>query len=191
MHKGILVAVICVGTVLAGGLLCSVYAQEEADLTFITPDTSVDEIVEKLASPPAKLQPKGARTKGLWKIEDDPAAQQPVRRVGANIEFAYDSDEIAAAWKPVLDKVAAAMQHVELRDCVILVAGHTDSIGSHAYNDDLSKRRAAAVKTYLQQFGIEDERLLVKGFGKRNPVATNDTAEGRAKNRRVEFERVQ
>jgi outer membrane protein OmpA-like peptidoglycan-associated protein len=67
------------------------------------------------------------------------------------------------------------------------VEGHTDSVGADAYNQDLSERRAAAVRNYLVQQGIPSSSIVSVGFGKTRPVATNDTAEGRQMNRRVEL----
>ena len=72
----------------------------------------------------------------------------------------------------------------------IISTGHTDSVGSDAYNQALSIRRANAVKNYLVSKGIAAERVYVEGKGEKQPVATNKTAEGRAKNRRVEIEVV-
>ena len=71
------------------------------------------------------------------------------------------------------------------------VDGHTDSIGSDAYNQKLSVRRAQAVADYLEKGGIAASRMTVKGFGESQPVASNDTAEGRAENRRVELKILQ
>ena len=73
---------------------------------------------------------------------------------------------------------------------VIIAVGHTDSIGSDAYNQRLSVRRAEAVKAYLVTKGIERNRVYTEGKGEKQPVADNRTAEGRAKNRRVEIEVV-
>jgi outer membrane protein OmpA-like peptidoglycan-associated protein len=67
------------------------------------------------------------------------------------------------------------------------VAGHTDSIGSDAYNDQLSQRRAQAVASYLTSRGVNSQRLMTVGGGERYPVASNDTEAGRAQNRRVEI----
>jgi outer membrane protein OmpA-like peptidoglycan-associated protein len=69
----------------------------------------------------------------------------------------------------------------------IEIAGHTDSIGTVAYNKDLSKRRAENVKAYLVQKGIGEQRLTAKGYGSEKPTNTNKTEEGRRDNRRVEF----
>ena len=73
----------------------------------------------------------------------------------------------------------------------VSVEGHTDAIGSDQYNLKLSLRRATAVKQYLVKDGVPDTRLSVRGFGKTQPVASNDTADGRAQNRRVELKTVE
>ena len=73
---------------------------------------------------------------------------------------------------------------------VIIAVGHTDNIGSAAYNQALSERRANAVKEYLVSKGIEKNRVYTEGKGLKNPIASNSTAEGRAKNRRTEIEVV-
>jgi len=75
-------------------------------------------------------------------------------------------------------------QHPEVR---ALVEGHTDSIGSDAYNQRLSERRANAVADYMEAQGISSSRITTKGWGKSKPVADNRTKEGRARNRRVEI----
>ena len=73
---------------------------------------------------------------------------------------------------------------------VVIAVGHTDSIGTDAYNQKLSVRRAEAVKAYLVSKGIEKNRVYTEGKGEKQPVADNKTSEGRAKNRRVEIEVV-
>jgi OOP family OmpA-OmpF porin len=73
---------------------------------------------------------------------------------------------------------------------VIVAVGHTDSVGTDAYNQKLSERRAAAVKAYLVSKGIAANRVYTEGKGEKSPVADNKTKEGRAKNRRVEIEVV-
>jgi OOP family OmpA-OmpF porin len=71
---------------------------------------------------------------------------------------------------------------------VIIAIGHTDSIGSNAYNQRLSVRRAEAIKSYLVSKGVEANRIYTEGKGEKQPVASNKTKEGREKNRRVEIE---
>ena len=64
---------------------------------------------------------------------------------------------------------------------------HTDNNGSDLYNDDLSMRRAKSVQEYLESYSVASKRITAKGFGERKPIAPNDTEEGRASNRRVQF----
>ncbi|MCY1036470.1 OmpA family protein [Corallococcus sp. BB11-1] len=90
---------------------------------------------------------------------------------------------------PVLDKVAAILvSHPEIAK--IRVEGHTDNTGKADYNLDLSQRRAEAVVDYLVAKGVERGRLEAQGFGPNQPIADNAKADGRAKNRRVEFKIV-
>ena len=71
------------------------------------------------------------------------------------------------------------------------ISGHTDNIGVNNYNQELSERRAVAIKKFLiKKYGIPERRLEVKGYGESDPVVSNETAEGRAKNRRVVFKRI-
>jgi OOP family OmpA-OmpF porin len=102
------------------------------------------------------------------------------------IDFEFNSTQLTAPAQHTLDEVATALQtQPELN---VEVQGHTDSIGTDAYNLGLSERRAAAVKAYLVSRGVGATALTTKGYGKAKPIAGNDTAEGRAQNRRVAFE---
>ena len=87
-----------------------------------------------------------------------------------------------------LDDLVSKIQGINLE--VIIAVGHTDWVGSEAYNQRLSVRRAEAVKAYLVSKGIERNRIYTEGKGEKQPIADNRTAEGRAKNRRVEVEVV-
>ncbi len=87
-----------------------------------------------------------------------------------------------------MDDLTAKVKDINLE--VIIAVGHTDSVGSDAYNQKLSVRRAEAVKAYLVSKGIEKNRVYTEGKGEKQPVADNKTAAGRAKNRRVEVEVV-
>ena len=73
----------------------------------------------------------------------------------------------------------------------VIIEGHTDSVGSDEYNMELSGRRAGAVSKYLVSKGIDSTRLQAKGLGETQPIASNDTEEGRAKNRRVELKELE
>jgi len=99
-------------------------------------------------------------------------------------------DVNSAALKPQAQSSLSQMADVMVGypDSTILVKGHTDSTGSEKHNQELSERRAKAVENYLIAKGVPDSRITAIGFGKTMPVASNDTAEGREKNRRVEIE---
>jgi len=101
------------------------------------------------------------------------------------IEFDFDKSEVRPEYRDELRKAAAFMN--KYPQTQFLLAGHTDSMGTDEYNMGLSKRRAAAVKKYLvENFGIAAHLMTPRGYGESQPVATNDTEEGRQQNRRVE-----
>ena len=106
----------------------------------------------------------------------------------ADALFDFDKSVLKPAAKASLDSLLGKIKSLTLE--VIIAVGHTDAIGTEAYNQKLSVRRANAVKKYLVSKGIEPNRIYVEGKGKTQPVADNKTAEGRAKNRRVEIEVV-
>jgi outer membrane protein OmpA-like peptidoglycan-associated protein len=110
---------------------------------------------------------------------------QIVLNMPGNITFATDSADIASNFYPVLDSVALVVN--EFEKTYVDIVGHTDSTGAAEYNQQLSVRRAQSVASYLQSQGVLPERLLVRGMGEDSPVASNDTPEGRALNRRVEI----
>jgi len=112
-------------------------------------------------------------------------------KAGALINFGFDSEIISKESFPLLDEFGKALKG-GLSDSVIMVAGHTDSDGSEVYNQKLSEKRAKSVAAYLRDaHGISSDRLLIKGFGEKQPVVDNDTEENRFKNRRVEFVRIE
>lgn len=106
-------------------------------------------------------------------------------QVPSDISFAVGSATLEARLRPVLDAFAHGLDSD--RDTLVKVVGHTDSTGSDAINDPLSLRRAESVRGYLEERGIKADRIDVAGRGSREPVAANDTAEDRARNRRVEI----
>jgi OOP family OmpA-OmpF porin len=106
----------------------------------------------------------------------------------ADAFFDFDKAVVKPAGKAKLDDLIAKVKGINLE--VIIAVGHTDSVGSDAYNQKLSVRRAEAVKAYLVSKGIEKNRIYTEGKGEKQPVASNKTKEGRAKNRRVEIEVV-
>ena len=106
----------------------------------------------------------------------------------ADAFFDFDKSVIKPAGKEKLDDLIGKIKDINLE--VIIAVGHTDSVGSDTYNQKLSVRRSEAVKAYLVSKGIERNRVYTEGKGEKQPVADNKTAEGRAKNRRVEIEVV-
>lgn len=106
----------------------------------------------------------------------------------ADAFFDFDKSVLKPEGKAKLDELAAKVQDINLE--VIVAVGHTDSVGSDAYNQKLSERRAQAVKAYLESKGIDNSRVYTEGKGEAQPVADNKTKDGRAQNRRVEIEVV-
>lgn len=102
-----------------------------------------------------------------------------------NITFGTNSADLNANFFEVLNSVAIVVN--EFNQTVIEVAGHTDSTGSDAYNQELSQRRAGAVAAYLGTRNVRQDRIITVGMGEARPVATNDTEAGRQSNRRVEL----
>lgn len=108
-----------------------------------------------------------------------------VLNMPGDITFASGSADLSASFMPVLNDVSAILN--QYPSTYIDIVGYADSQGSDAYNLDLSNRRANAVAGYLVGRKVKAERIYVAGMGEANPIASNDTAEGRAKNRRVEI----
>ncbi|MEJ7685797.1 MAG: outer membrane protein OmpA [Variovorax sp.] len=106
----------------------------------------------------------------------------------ADAFFDFDKSVLKPEGRAKLDDLVSKIRDVNLE--VIIAVGHTDSIGTDAYNQRLSVRRAEAVKAYLVTKGIERNRVYTEGKGEKQPVADNRSKEGRAKNRRVEIEVV-
>ncbi len=108
-----------------------------------------------------------------------------VLNMPSDVTFGTGSADIDSKFFPVLDEVAQVLN--QYPSTYIDVVGHADSQGSDAYNLDLSERRANSTAGYLANHKVKAERIYVAGMGEHQPIASNDTAEGRAKNRRVEI----
>jgi OOP family OmpA-OmpF porin len=130
-------------------------------------------------SPPPCTPPPG------FKVDDNcKVIEQKV--VLNSVDFEFNSDQLTAPAQQTLDQVGTALAaQPELN---VEVEGHTDGVGGAAYNMKLSQRRAEAVKTYLAGKGVDAGHMIAQGYGKNRPIASNDTDEGRAQNRRVEFD---
>jgi outer membrane protein OmpA-like peptidoglycan-associated protein len=105
-----------------------------------------------------------------------------------NVTFATDSSDLSPNFFSVLTSVSKVMK--EYDRTIVEVAGHTDSDGSHEYNQGLSQRRAGSVAQYLQSQGINSQRMITVGMGETMPIADNVTATGKQANRRVEITMV-
>jgi len=133
-------------------------------------------------------QPGPAENAGCPLAESEPLVELQSERLSLNDSIHFDTglDTIKPESHGVLGQVAALLvQHAELK--AIRVEGHTDNVGAADYNKDLSARRAASVVRYLVAHGVEAKRLRAAGYGYDKPIASNETALGRARNRRVEF----
>ena len=118
-----------------------------------------------------------------------PAKPKPVAEkvtLAADVLFDFDKAVLKNEGKSKLDDLATKVKAINLE--VVIAIGHTDSIGSDAYNQKLSVRRSESVKAYLVSKGVEPNRIYTEGKGEKQPVASNKTADGRQKNRRVEIE---
>ena len=109
-------------------------------------------------------------------------------RLSADVLFDFDKTEIKPEGTKKLDELLANLKSTPFE--LVIVTGHTDAIGTDAYNDRLSLARAESVRGYLVSKGLESNRIQAAGKGESQPVADNDTDEGRSRNRRVEIEVV-
>ena len=125
----------------------------------------------KPAPPPPAPKPKPAAEKVTF---------------AATVGFDFDQAVVKPEGKAQLDDLANKIRGINLE--VVIAIGHADAIGSDAYNQKLSVRRAEAIKAYLVSKGIEPNRIYTEGKGEKQPVASNKTKDGRQKNRRVEIE---
>ena len=182
-------------TAAAGGLAA---AQEVKDLTRSNP--TEDQLIAILQ--PKQTEEDGARGIGMAQprpkciIRREEGGRgigyHPISDVAAiRVGFDYDSAEILPEAMPALDILGRALTSPRLASSCFQIKGHTDSIGSDSYNDQLSQRRAEAVRQYLAtHFDIEPDRLDALGLGKTQPIDDNATPEGRSHNRRVEIVNV-
>ena len=143
---------------------------------------------------PAMAAAPAAAPAPMAKPAPAPAAKPPAPPAATKVTYAadaffdFDKSVLKPEGKAKLDDLVGKVKGINLE--VIIAVGHTDSVGSDAYNQKLSVRRAESVKAYLVSKGIEQNRVYTEGKGEKQPIASNATAEGRAKNRRVEIEVV-
>ena len=168
--------------VLTGGLIC--YAQdgdEDDDGVFDRrdrcPDTPANTPVEHHGCPlpqyPASVEPEPVQAEVITLSDAD------------DVLFAFNSADLTPSMQSKLDSIMGKLQDASVAS--IKVIGHTDSVGSDEYNLQLSQQRASSVAGYLLSQGVAPNKVTSEGKGESEPVADNETEEGRAKNRRVEL----
>ena len=154
--------------------------------TWWTPAMAIEEcdpdLVRKATTPPPPPPPVKPAAKPAAKPK--PVAEKVT--LAADVLFDFDKAVLKNEGKAKLDDLASRIKGINLE--VVIAIGHTDSIGSDAYNQKLSVRRAESVKSYLVSKGVEPNRIYTEGKGEKQPVASNKTKDGRQKNRRVEIE---
>jgi len=143
-----------------------------------TPAMAIEECDPDLMKKP--MAPKAP----MAKPRPRPVSQKVT--LAADVLFDFDKSVIKPEGKARLDDLVSKISGINLE--VVIAIGHTDSIGSDAYNQKLSVRRAESVKAYMVSKGIAANRIYTEGKGEKQPVASNKTKDGRAKNRRVEIE---
>ena len=124
-------------------------------------------------------------TRGTGIAVSQTADNQLMLNIPSDISFAVGRSDIQPNFAPVLDQFAMGLRNNPYSD--VRIVGHTDSTGSEAVNNPLSVDRAASTRNYLVNRGVDGRRIAIDGMGERYPIASNDTAEGRARNRRVEI----
>lgn len=134
-------------------------------------DADADGVCDEVDACPGTLKGATVDARGCWSA----------------VLFDFNKSVIKQNALPILDEVAAVLNSPENLGASIVIQGYTDSVGSEGYNLALSNKRALAVKAYLVKKGIKGSRLATRGHGLDQPVASNDTEQGRAQNRRVEF----
>lgn len=146
---------------IAGGAVGAYMDRQEADLRRQTAGTGVDVIRQ---------------------------GDDLILRMPSNVTFAFDSSAVQPQFRPTLDQVAQTL--TSYNQTYIDVLGHTDSTGTDAYNQALSERRAQSVSDYLSMRGVARARMGIRGYGETQPIASNETEDGRSRNRRVEIKVV-
>ena len=126
-----------------------------------------------------------AATQGTGVTVSQTADNQLKLDIPSDISFATGRSDIQANFRPILERFAQGLQSNPAAE--VRIVGHTDTVGSDAVNNPLSLERAASTRNYLTSQGVSGARIQIEGRGSREPIASNDTADGRARNRRVEI----
>jgi len=157
-----------------------------SDQLLSSPTTTVEDIINTFDVP--NVLPSSAKGSVTVKIDDFIRSNAP--GIVERILFDSGSCRIEPESFPSIRNYVTAMNSPKLKGAIFLIAGYADSKGNPRNNLKLSKQRAQAVKNFLVFAKVPEDRLIVKGYGAAYPLDSNETAQGRAKNRRVEFIRL-
>ncbi len=138
------------------------------------------------SAPAEPAKPAGPATPAAPAAPAAPASVKQAITIQAEALFDFDKSVLKPAGKQSIDDAIAKMKNIDVE--IVIATGHTDSIGTDGYNQKLSERRANSVKEYMVSKGVPAAKITTLGKGETQPVATNKTKEGRAKNRRVDIE---
>ena len=138
------------------------------------------------SAPAEPAKPTGPVTPAAPAAPAAPASVKKAITIQAEALFDFDKSVLKPDGKKSIDDAVAKMKDIDVE--IVIATGHTDSIGTDAYNQKLSERRANSVKEYMVSKGVPATKITTLGKGETQPVATNKTKEGRAKNRRVDIE---
>jgi len=152
------------------------------------PDNDGDGVLDPQDQCPDQQETKNGFQDNDGCSDEIPKAVKKFTGVIKGINFKTDSDEILKSSNKILD--AAAKVLTDYPDLKMEISGHTDDVGDAAHNTDLSQRRAESVRKYFVAKGIDENRLVAKGYGSEAPLVAKKTKAARAKNRRVEFKLV-
>ncbi len=141
------------------------------------------DLLPPVAAASASTEPAASQNAEIAAIEP---RSEPIN-IAEEARFGFDKAVLRVEDRQRLDTAVAQLKTYP-DDATIRVTGYTDSVGSEEYNRDLSMRRARAAQEYLVANGVDPKRIVLSGMGESDPVASNDTAEGRAQNRRAEIE---
>ena len=152
----------------------------------VHPDCAGKPPAPKPAAPATPAKPADPAKPTPPPAKPAPASVRQSVVIQADALFDFDKSVLRPDGRKSIDDAVAKLRGVDVE--MVIATGHTDSVGSDAYNQRLSERRAGAVKDYLVSKGIPAAKITTIGKGESQPVATNKTAEGRQKNRRVDIE---
>lgn len=166
--------------------------------TEVTSDDLIDALKPATEAPRTRGSGPGSRSLGIGGPPKCDFYRQQLSRgltvkpaadpVALTVHFEFNSAAISPSAEKTLRAIGEALRSSTLAPCCFQLEGHTDSVGTDEYNDDLSRRRADSVARYLaEEFDIDSGRLLARGFGEAQPINSNETDEGRQKNRRVQL----